>query len=723
MLSNSAKVSSILRLKQISRQFSQSSTMSQSQSQSQQPKWTMKTIPKTSNFTTNKHIKPDAVTPTPEQSAQFELNNPKMIHHARQYRPPTSPSATAGMFSWCAPTIGLPKPLLAGVGVDGDLKKREESWKHSSLLGVSGRAMDDLGLSLEKELSENDHYFEKIVSGEWFVGMELLEQQSKGDSTDSTEPEKKKDTPPIYPYSTAYAGYQFGEFAGQLGDGRVVNLFDIPTASSSTSSKIPSKYTLQLKGSGLTPFSRFADGKATIRSSIREYIISEALHGIGIPSTRALSLTSYPTVKAQRGSALEQCGVVARMSESWIRVGHFDFVRMMRDRAGLIGLCEFVLSDVFGGDEKKLCLGLNSKEVIGVFGADVDVKKYDGGEEGDNLDDVLGELTKYDRLYLEIVYRNAISVAYWHAYGFLNGVLNTDNTSILGLALDFGPFSFMDYFDPGFTSNHDDVEKRYSFQNTPSAIWFNMVRLGESMAELIGAGEELLGDDKWVKTGEGSKEGWEQRFVKRANCVIDLGGELYEKVFIDKYLQLVCCRLGIEPRSTDHTEVLGPMFEMLKLTKVDYNKFFTILQELPLLSSEFDYESASMKFISKSQLENLNEGELKVLKDEIESFLGVFKVRLQSENLKDDVRLSRAKQFNPLFVPRNWILQDVVASVENGEIEDGKAKLDKLMKMSSYPYDQNKWGSELKDLEKKWLGGPSSEEGESKLMMQCSCSS
>ncbi|GMG39861.1 unnamed protein product [Ambrosiozyma monospora] len=552
MLSNSTKVSSILRLKQLSRQFSQSITMSQSQTQSQtqsqEPKWTMRTIPKTSSFTTMKHIKPDPVTPTPQQSAKFELTNPKMIHHARQYRaPPPSASSsttnttnttntTAGLFTWCAPTIGLPKPLLSGtgVGVDGDLKKRGEIWKRSQLLGVSERAMADLGLCLTHELSGNGNgsgseagYFEKIVSGEWFVGMELLEQQSQSKSKSNNGKQGKGSNEA----DVAYAGYQFGEFAGQLGDGRVVNLFDIPTTTTSTTtpttssrSKLPSKYTLQLKGSGLTPFSRFADGKATIRSSIREYIISESLHAIGIPSTRALSVTLYPDVKAQRGSgAWQRCGVVARMSESWVRVGHFDFVRFMRDRNGLIGLCDFVLDDVFHDAEEKgrrrLCLGLSSAEVVGVFGADVDVKKYQGGGEvgkgdGDgeeeSLSDVLGELTKYDRLYLEIIYRNAISVAYWHAYCFLNGVLNTDNASILGLALDFGPFSFMDYFDPGFTSNHDDVEKRYSFANTPSAIWFNMVRLGESMAELIGAGEELLNDEKWVATGEGSKEGWEQ---------------------------------------------------------------------------------------------------------------------------------------------------------------------------------------------------------------------
>ncbi|GME83782.1 unnamed protein product [Ambrosiozyma monospora] len=172
---------------------------------------------------------------------------------------------------------------------------------------------------------------------------------------------------------------------------------------------------------------------------------------------------------------------------------------------------------------------------------------------------------------------------------------------------------------------------------------------------------------------------------------------------------------------------------MLKMTKIDYNKFFTILQGLPLLSEGFEYGEASMKFISKLQLSELNENELKVLKEEIESFLGVFKIRLQNENLKDEDRLRKAKEFNPLFVPRNWILEEVVNDIENGLEEEGevdgkaKAKLDKLMKMSSYPYDESKWGSELKELEQRWMDGPTTKEGEgegeSKLMMQCSCSS
>lgn len=479
----------------------------------------------------------------------------------------------------------------------------------------------------------------------------------------------------------AYAGYQFGEFAGQLGDGRVTNLYSA------------NGYELQLKGTGLNPFSRFADGKAVLRSSIREFIISESLNGIGIKSTRALSLVGLPQTLAQRQGA-EMCALVCRMSPTWIRIGHFDLCRLRGQRDDIYSLCDHLIQDIF---QKKW-----SQEVLNVE------------------DSKIIEMTDYDKLFMEIIVQNAKAVAQWQAYGFLNGVLNTDNTNVTGLAMDFGPFAFMDEFDPKFTPNSEDHTGRYSFEMMPSAIWFNMVKMGEAMSEILGAGPKYLAnEDYW--NANGVKEEWMEDFSKRAMALINAGGELFEKVYIDAYLNHICQRLGIKPRNTDHSEVLGVLFEMLKLTKVEYNKFFVKLQQLKLRDdANFDYDEAANFMLSGESSAAAPESVA-----EMKSFLASFKARVEDEQLTDLERFQRASKFNPLFVPHNWMFEEVIdyttdklRAIKNGEQVNGLGDMvNKMVKMVSYPYDQAKWGDDLKDVEDRWVNG----KGE--RMIQCSCSS
>lgn len=483
----------------------------------------------------------------------------------------------------------------------------------------------------------------------------------------------------------AYAGFQFGNFAGQLGDGRVINLF-----------KADGKYELQLKGAGKTPFSRFADGNAVLRSSIREYVISESLNAIGIPSTRALGITALPDNKAQR-EQVEMCAIVCRMSPSWIRIGHFDYCRMQKDRDGLFNLCDYLISN-----DMKDRSGLN--EYI---------------KDDKNLQEL--NLTRYDLLFLDIVYRNAKSVALWHSYGFLNGVLNTDNTSVLGLAMDFGPFAFMDKFDPNFTSNSEDHSLRYSFKNSPSAIWFNMVKLVESMAEALGAGSALIDDANFRAKGFPSEEAVEVA-MKRVNELVRGAGDMFEKVFIEDYLKSICGRLGIKPKETDNNSILGLLFETLQITKIDYNKFFVILQDLKLRDESFDVNKEAMKFIPK----NIEDEEIEnTIIKEVSAFLTVFRARVEEEELTDEIRKERAIHKNPLFLPKNWILQEVIDyttdHLKSGNTNDKEvsAYIDKVMKMAQNPYEKAKWGDGLTDLEEKWT----SDVSEDKTMLTCSCSS
>jgi serine/tyrosine/threonine adenylyltransferase len=207
----------------------------------------------------------------------------------------------------------------------------------------------------------------------------------------------------VYPWAQCYGGWQFGQWAGQLGDGRAISLFE------ATNPDTGERFELQLKGAGQTPYSRFADGRAVLRSSIREFVASEYLHAIGIPTTRALSLTLLPSNRAIR-ERVEPCAIVCRFAQSWVRFGTFDLLRWRGDRKNLRVLADYVRTEV-------LKLGEEIKD---------------------------GSGNRYEETYREIARRNARTVAKWQAYGFMNGVLNTDNTSVLGLSLDFGPFSFMD---------------------------------------------------------------------------------------------------------------------------------------------------------------------------------------------------------------------------------------------------------------------------------------
>lgn len=595
---------------------------------------TLETLAKTSPFTAQ--MPPDEDVPTPEKVSVEFSKTPRQLK--------------SGFYTYTHPT----------------------ERKAYTFLSSSSNALLDLGLDPVAE--PKSQYFRDIVSGR---------------KTYTSE----KDG--VHPFAMAYAGFQFGNFAGQLGDGRVVNLFTVKNPETGKS------YELQLKGAGKTPFSRFADGNAVLRSSIREYVISESLNAIGIPSTRALAITALPENKAQR-TAAELCAIVCRMAPTWLRIGHFDYCRMRGDRKGLFQLCDYINNEVLHGKQY-------TKELEELVAGEARLKELN--------------VTDYDKLFLDIVIRNAKSVAYWHAYGFLNGVLNTDNTSVLGLAIDFGPFAIMDKFDPNYTSNSEDHTLRYSFKNTPSAIWFNMVKLAESMAEILGASPELLQDENFKRNGFPDEKSIEAATV-RVNSLIQVSGDVFERVFIEDYLRLVCGRLGITPKHTDHSEILGLLFETLQITKLEYNKFFTILQNLPLRDQDFDPALAALAFLPESlQAPEQKEERDKVLK-ELRTFLMTFRARVEEEFLTDESRLEKARKYNPLFIPKNWILEDVVEYTteklkEKASEEEAGAYLNKLMKMANHPYDRSQWGEELKEVEQKWM----SDVDDSKMMLSCSCSS
>lgn len=607
-------------------------------------------LPKTTSFT--KYISPDGRIPKPEDAM---ANKDNIIHVPRVLQ--------KGGFSWSLP---------------------EKRAKYRYLTS-SDKALNDLGID-SKEV-ENPEY-QKLVTGEFYLNNEDFQ---------------KKGYP--FPYSQAYAGWQFGQFAGQLGDGRVVNLFEVPKNVPDKNNR--HKYELQLKGAGMTPYSRFADGKAVIRSSIREYIISEHLNAVGIPTTRALSLSYLPETFAQRHRA-EKCAIVSRFAELWVRLGTFDLYRWRSDRDGIKELSDYVINELFTIDGEKF--GFLNKVLS------------ERNDFFDSSKETIGELTDYDKMYLETIVRNASTTAIWQSYGFLNGVLNTDNTSVLGLSIDFGPFSIMDKYDPNFTPNSEDHELRYSYRNTPTAIWWNLTRMGENLAELIGAGSEILNDQFFKENG--IKKEWEDRIITRATKLIEAGGELYQYAFTKKYVETIFNRLGLESSlinakdpEVNHKELIDPMLDMLYKVQCDFNKFFLILQSSNL-ESGYDPKQIAETILLPGHNALESKYSTQELIDEICNWLKIYDGYLsKSGNAK---RKSISKYYNPLFLPRNWILNQVIEFTEEHNAED-LSYLKKLEKMCFNPYDKSKWGNELKELEQEWL--LQSDIGADYSMLQCSCSS
>lgn len=252
--------------------------------------------------------------------------------------------------------------------------------------------------------------------------------------------------PSALPLATVYSGHQFGVWAGQLGDGRALLLGDLSTPGGLQE--------VQLKGAGLTPYSRMGDGRAVLRSSVREYLCSEAMHALGIPTTRALALVGSPT-PVQR-ETLETAAVVTRVAPSFIRFGHFEHFAANGQLAELKALADFVIDTYW--------------------------PHLRGSAEE-------GTANVYAALLAEVTRKTAWLLAQWQSVGFCHGVMNTDNMSILGLTIDYGPFGFLDGFDANHICNHSDHQGRYAYARQPNVAFWNLFCLGQALMPLMGTGD------------------------------------------------------------------------------------------------------------------------------------------------------------------------------------------------------------------------------------------
>jgi len=558
---------------------------------------------------------------------------------------------------------------------------RPEEVKDPELLAVSPAAMKDIGL---REGEEDSEEFKATVAGN-----HIFWEQETGSG--------------VYPWAQCYGGYQFGSWASQLGDGRAISLFE------STNPSTHTRYEIQLKGAGKTPYSRFADGKAVLRSSVREFIVSEALNALHIPTTRALSLTLLPNARVRR-ERIEPGAIVCRFAQSWLRIGTFDILRARGDRALIRKLANYVAENVYGG-RSALPAALDHSQPVNKTA----ISPSRSVPESEVQGEAPAEENRFVRLYREIVRRNAMTVAAWQAYAFTNGVLNTDNTSLLGLSLDFGPFAFLDNFDPSYTPNHDDHALRYAYKNQPSIIWWNLVRLGESLGELMGAGPKV-DDETFVE--KGVTEAFAPELIKRAEAIIPRVGEEYKAVFMHEYTRLMRARLGLtSEQESDFDELFSDLLDTMEKLELDFNHFFRRLSSVKLedLESEDHRKHVAGRFFHSEGVTGLGNTEENA-RARIATWLEKWRQRVIGDWGQDgDADREKAmKAVNPKFMPRSWVLDEIIQRVEQGGERD---ILKRAMNMTLHPFEEE-WGMDAEE-EKRWTG----DVPRGNRQMMCSCSS
>jgi len=299
------------------------------------------------------------------------------------------------------------------------------------------------------------------------------------------------------PLASVYSGHQFGQWAGQLGDGRAILLGELHGLE------------VQLKGAGLTPFSRMGDGRAVLRSSIREFLASEAMHGLGVPTSRALCVTGSDA--PVRREEIETAAVVTRLAPSFIRFGHFEHFCHHGLPDALKTLADFVIDHHYPDCRSDVRWGGNP----------------------------------YVALLATVTERTAEMVAHWQAVGFCHGVMNTDNMSILGLTIDYGPFQFMDAYDPGHICNHSDTGGRYAFYKQPNVAYWNLFCLGQAMMPLIAEQEHAI-------------------------AALETFKEMYPRAFARR----MAAKLGFSDVQEAHKPVIEGILKLLAADKVDFTIFW-----------------------------------------------------------------------------------------------------------------------------------------------------
>ena len=400
----------------------------------------------------------------------------------------------------------------------------------------------------------------------------------------------------MMPYSMCYGGHQFGNWAGQLGDGRAINLGDVRGVDGC-------HYTLQLKGAGLTPYSRTADGLAVLRSSLREFVCSEAMHHLGVPTTRALSLvlTGDQVVRDMLydGHPAPELGaVVCRVAPTFIRFGNFEIFAAQRNFDIMRQLIDHTIEFDFP-----------------------------------NLTDRASPQA-YVEWFENIVERTAYLISEWVRVGFVHGVMNTDNMSITGLTIDYGPYGWIESYDPNWTPNTTDAAtRRYRFGQQPAVAQWNLLQLANAIAPVIGETKPL----------EDALNQYSRRYG------------LYYSLALAK-------KLGLESVSEGDSDLFNGLEEALVSTEIDMTLFFRFLADLNIEATAAglaDWQQLRDAFYSPEQVN----GEIA---ERMNRWLRDYSLRIRSEGLDATRRIEAMNNANPLYVPRNYLAQLAIDEAEQG---------------------------------------------------------
>lgn len=398
--------------------------------------------------------------------------------------------------------------------------------------------------------------------------------------------------PGSVPLAMLYAGHQFGNFVPQLGDGRAILLGEVQNQSGE-------HWDLHLKGGGPTPFSRSGDGRAVLRSTIREYLCSEAMHGLGIPTSRALCIIGSD-MEVYRES-IETGAILMRVSPSHVRFGTFEvfFYRGQKEQVKI--LADYVIAKHF-------------PELV-------------------ELED------KYTRFLQEVVLRTARLMAKWQAVGFAHGVMNTDNMSILGLTLDYGPFGFLDNYDAGYICNHSDHQGRYAFDQQPDIGAWNLTCLAQALTPLmsIDAAKESLNH--------------------------------YQSTFVSHYINLMSAKLGLKYPGKPVVPLITDLLDILHKNHIDYTIFFRALADFKLDVSENNATLRDM-FIDREAFDN---------------WATVYKLQLANENSNDETRRIDMLAVNPKYILRNYLAQNAISKATE---EKDFSEIDRLLHLLKNPFDE-----------------------------------
>lgn len=431
----------------------------------------------------------------------------------------------------------------------------------------------------------------------------------------------------MFPYAACYAGHQFGNWAGQLGDGRAITLGEWKTSSGKS-------YELQLKGAGPTPYSRRGDGRAVLRSSVREYLMSEAMFYLGIPTTRALSLVSTGD-KVLRdmfyngNNAYEPGAIVMRVSPSFLRFGNFEMLAARQEFENLQRLTDWTIQKFYPHIEKE--------------------HKTDTSSSTENQQ-IKGN-KKIIAWYKEVVEKTASLMVDWIRVGFVHGVMNTDNMSILGLTIDYGPYSFLDAFDPDFTPNTTDLPgRRYTFGKQHTIGYWNLGCLASAIAPLLETTEEI---------------------VKEL--------EAYQDIYYTKYHTMMANKLGLDEVKEEDISLLDLFEQTLALTKPDMTIFYQLLTDLPLVTLDTEQQQKDiLAHFSPSFYTALKEEE----RERIFNLTDIYLKRIAQNTCTAEDRLSRMRANNPRFILRNYLLHQAIADLEKGDDQ----LFQKLKEAIKHPY-------------------------------------